>query len=339
MNSRKLTLVAGEIQRHSARAAQGQLLLVPQKHVDQVCAAVGAAAGQAAAPPTPTTVVHWFAGRGRNTYAGMDTRALMLPHLPGDYETGALAALYPLATQTAERRALRRHHERAELLQLLHRGRQGQHNPAGAPRAILHGLPCELCPRRERVGCQVQATQAPRPCGHWQGLITVAPYGATVPVKRASPNPLARTNLTDVARDLHRACGGVPLIALEALGICAHEPVRGEYAQMLQGATETLLAWAKRDDLPTLGAWRRHWRALRGPYPSRRAAVWPGQTPLRDNSGRLAAEVLGADPWGYQRVTLRGHGRTVWRVWAADQEAALAALRAVVPGVELRRNS
>ncbi|GHF63499.1 hypothetical protein HNQ07_004505 [Deinococcus metalli] len=330
LESRKARLVAQEVQAHAARSPQGQLLLVPKDVVPSVKGLLAEAATLAGAPAADVAVTHWYSGRGVNHFHGRDVRALTLPHLPLSHEVCTLSALYPLAAQAPERRALHRHHERAELLQLLHRGRQGQHPPGAAPRAILHGLPCALCPRAARTACRVQAEVHPQPCTQWDGGITVSPYHAAVPVKALSRNPTARATLAAVARDLHLLCGGVPLLALQAIGLVPSQA--GLDPAQLYRATQILLRHATRKDLQTLAAWRARWLAQSGPHERRRLQVWPGTSQLRDNSHRLVEEVLCAAPWAWQRWRIaRPPRRSPHVVWAVDETQADRALTVVAP--------
>ena len=68
---------------------------------------------------------HWYAGRGRNAYSGMDVVALTRPVSP-DLTEERLMAFYPENTSegAAFRHSLRKFDDDAELLQMLHRGRQ-----------------------------------------------------------------------------------------------------------------------------------------------------------------------------------------------------------------------
>ena len=84
---------------------------------------------------------HWFAGRGRNQFAGSDVVALCPPRYPRQYQD-LLAAVAPQTMlDEAERQRLSRHDETAELLQMLHRGRQVlwrlQRPGKAAPRVVI----------------------------------------------------------------------------------------------------------------------------------------------------------------------------------------------------------
>ncbi|WP_412026827.1 hypothetical protein [Deinococcus yunweiensis] len=326
LEARRAQLVAQEIHTHAARAPRGQLLLAPKDAVLDVQGLLARAATLAGAPPADVAVMHWYSGRGVNHHHGRDVRALTLPHLPAAHEVCTLSALYPLASQTIERSLLRAHHERTELLQLLHRGRQGQHPPGTAPRAVLHGLPCDLCPREARAGCRAEDAQDPQPCSRWAGLITLDAYDPAVPTRALSRNPVARATLAAVAADLHALCGGVPLLALQALGL-----VPGGGGAELNSATQTLLREARRPELRTLAAWRGRWLAVSGPHAERRLQVWPGMSPLRDTSRRLEDEVLGGAPLGYRRWRVRGPSRRIPHVvWAQDEVNARHALEVLL---------
>jgi len=86
----------------------------------------------------------WFAGRGINTFEGRHVVAWHAPHRPKSYEHHLLAALAP--TSAPARAALKTHYFQAELLQMLHRGRQTRY-PEGdpkRPRVLLLFEPGEL---------------------------------------------------------------------------------------------------------------------------------------------------------------------------------------------------
>lgn len=329
---RKSLLVAREVLAHAARSRQ--VLLAPRgthKAVQQALSTAADLTGMSAPPPALT---HWYSGRGNNAHAGLDTRALALPHLPAVVRECSLTALFPLEADHAARAALMAHHERSELLQMLHRGRQLQFDPASAPRAILHALPCALCPEHARATCTAQDQSQPKTCGHWDGDLALEPYRPAVPVTPGSPNILFGVVLADIARDLERCCGGAPLIALEALGLVVPRARGAIHRAQLVTATNALLKLGKDSTLPALGAWRRRWNALPGPFAQRRETVWRGLVDAcGDRSRRPVDQVLGAGGLGWSRWQLKAGQPTPAIVWAVDQAAAAKALQGLLPSL------
>ncbi|WP_415814762.1 hypothetical protein, partial [Deinococcus marmoris] len=331
---RKAVLVAREILAHAARSPGGQVLLVPQGSHKAVQQALSTAAGLTGVCASPPRVAHWYGGRGNNTFLGQDTRALTMPHLPAVVRECSLTALFPLELDHAARAALMGHHERSELLQMLHRGRQLQFAPTSAPRSILHALPCALCPEHARATCNAQDHTQPTACRHWAGDLELEPYATVVPVTTGSPNPMFGAVLADVARDLEQSCGGAPLIALEALGLVVPRAKRAAHQAQLLTATRALLALGKDPILPALSAWRGRWQALPGPFSDRRTAVWCGLVDAcGDRSRRSVYQVLGAGGLGWSRCPVRTSQPTPLIVWAPDKAAAVRALQCLLPGL------
>ncbi|WP_075833429.1 hypothetical protein [Deinococcus marmoris] len=295
---RKAVLVAREILAHAARSLGGQVLLAPRGAHKAVQQALSTAADLTSVSAALPGLAHWYSGRGNNTFVGQDTRALTLPHLPAVVRECSLTALFPLETDQAARTALMAHHERSELLQMLHRGRQLQFAPTSAPRAILHALPCALCPEHARATCNAQDHTQPTACMHWGGDLALELYAPAVPVTPGSPNPMFGSVLADVARDLEQSCGGVALIALEALGLVVPRARGAAHRAQLLTATRALLALGKVPALSALSTWRGRWNALSGTFPARRGVVWQGLVDAcGDRSRRPVEEVLDAGGW------------------------------------------
>lgn len=334
--TRKEVLVVWEALAHRARSSRGQLLIAPREVHPALRKALTTAAELRGQDGESPLLAHWYSGRGRNAYTGMDTRALTVPHLPAVYQECRLAAVFPVEQAHAERADLSAHHARSELLQLLHRGRQVRSDHDGAPSAVLHGLPCALCPKEARAHCRVQADDHPAACTHWAGELAPAAYQSAMKVKPGSPNPLFAAVLDDVTRDLEVvASAGVPLIALEALGLVVPHGKGQAHSANLLGATRSLLKLGRQPRLLALWAWRRRWQALSGSFTERRRAVWSGLLdPSRDTSRRALEEVLGTSGrgWPRWRVGVAGQLHPLI-VWANEEAGARQAVMNVLPGL------
>ncbi|NTY00451.1 hypothetical protein [Deinococcus sp. JMULE3] len=131
---------------------------------------------------------HWYAGRGKNEFEGYDLFALSQPLVSTQHRDLTLSALAPHRPE--DREALHRLHDRSELLQTLHRNRQGRFPVSAAPLNVVF----------------------------WD-QVDAATYVPRLRHKRGSTNPLWRDRAHDVLQALLGRLGGVPKIALFVAGL------------------------------------------------------------------------------------------------------------------------
>lgn len=172
--------------------------------------------------------MHWWAGRGKNAWCGQHVVALSPPHRPRTFRDHDLAALFPYDAQA--RHTAARHIEQAELLQMLHRGRQPHFDPMHRPRVVTFFQP-EL------------------PAGSW---VSVTPM-SSVTFEKGMQLTGWKDAVRAVSEELLQEFGCVPVVALEVLGLVRVRSVKLERQVQL---THNLRHAIR----PSAGAELRHWK-------------------------------------------------------------------------------
>ncbi len=337
-NRAKHELIIQDIHRDAERTGRPQLLLAP-KNSWAVLRPWITTTNVDCAPHTQLEYAHWYAGRGKNAYAGWDVRALTCPHLPTQYRDAHLAALYPFDEQHGERSALWTHHKRSELLQMLLRSRQLQAAPGATPRLITHFLPCELCPEQARASCQARDETHPSACEQWDGSLELQPYQSAVLHREDSRNPKYRETLSRVTQEFQSWMPGVPLLALEVMGLVKIRANGAQTQADLRAALKTMLAWQTSSATPHVTAWQRT-TLTTPPEWSEPHTYWKryGTEVSNDRNRDALRDVFSLPKFQYRRYRIKTEeSRILYTVFAPDPRQASKALGRLLPHATVRR--
>lgn len=256
--------------------------------------------------PLPADAVKfmwWFAGRGINDFEKSHVVAWHAPHRPSTYEHHVLAALAPRSP--SQREHLRIHSFQAELLQMLHRGRQTNYvgDPAERPRVITLFHP------------------GPLP----QGWATLRPFIPRFKLTKWSRNPLHRVATAAIMKELVGLYGTVPHVCLTVLGL--YEPtIREKDLQpAVLSALREKLRKASPRKYPLLTAWRQQAIGTDAPTVLQRrlGPFTPASGKDSDRVFEILREVLGSEHVRSHNIKVPVHfGKFTTRVYAETEAQA-----------------